>query len=679
MRLMVPRRAGVRGDIQVLRALAVLMVVIYHLWPTAVPGGYAGVDVFFVISGYLITAHLAREVELTGRIDLARFWARRARRLLPASLLVVLVSALATWVFVPTTFWQDWFKQMGASIFYVLNWVLAGDSVDYLAAENNASPVQHYWSLSVEEQFYLIWPVLLAVALALFFRSLGRTRAMVLALASVTLASFVGSWTMTVAAPAPAYFVTFTRAWEFGIGGLLAFATLRQPRWIREIQAWLGIAGITWVAFAFDSSTPFPGYMALIPVISTALVIAAHADDRVDTPFGLLSRFSPLQYVGDVSYSLYLWHWPLIVLAPYVLSRKLESFDLVMILVASLLLAVATKRYVEDRYRSAPFLVDRRPRATLLLTAVAMVGVMLVPSSGFLFARVQSANALTMAESMAETPSQCFGAAALVEDACERDEPGDEVFPNLAALKDDTSMAYRCYNRSPENGQVSSCSYGEAGDGGLRVAVTGDSHGGMLVAGLVPHLDELDWEIDTYVSRGCTWADPTLDPACEDYREKLAREFVNGGYDIVITTAVRAAGASMREDEEFAAARAKAWAPVIEAGVEVVVVADNPRVPDEMVDCISTAADLVSARDACVMPLAQLEEPRDTGVIAAELEPRAHLIETADLYCDSSGCPMIVGDAAVYRDQHHLTATYATTVAPYLVTRIEEALASASG
>ena len=163
--------SAVRPEIQGLRAAAVMLVVIFHLWPSRLPGGYAGVDVFFAISGFLITAHLVREVERTGTVALPAFWARRARRLLPASMLVLLVSAVGVLVWVPVTYWQQFLREAAAATTYVLNWLLTRDAVDYLAAENAASPVQHYWSLSVEEQFYLVWPLLIILAV-----SLARTR-----------------------------------------------------------------------------------------------------------------------------------------------------------------------------------------------------------------------------------------------------------------------------------------------------------------------------------------------------------------------------------------------------------------------------------------------------------------------------------------------------------------------
>ena len=209
-------RRAVRPEIQALRALAVAIVVVCHFWPDVLPGGFVGVDVFFAISGFLITSHLVREVERTGTVSIPGFWARRARRILPAALFVLMVCAAATVAFVPTVHWQQFFTEIRWSALYGENWQLAHTAVDYFAASDGRSPVQHYWSLAAEEQFYLVWPLLI------FAAAMVHRRAIAVTLAGVTALSFAASISMTSSDPATAYFVTPTRAWEFGLGGLLA-------------------------------------------------------------------------------------------------------------------------------------------------------------------------------------------------------------------------------------------------------------------------------------------------------------------------------------------------------------------------------------------------------------------------------------------------------------------------
>ena len=218
-----PPAQRARAEITALRACAVLLVVLYHLWPGRLPGGYIGVDVFFVISGFLITSHLLRESTTTGRIALARFWARRARRLLPAAYLVLAATSVAVVAWLPVSAWQQNFRQIIASTLYVQNWVLAADSVDYLASDADPAAAQHYWSLSIEEQFYLVWPLLiLAATVWAARRASSPIRATWWAIGVPTVASLLFSLWITQENPPAAYFVTPARAWQFGAGGLLA-------------------------------------------------------------------------------------------------------------------------------------------------------------------------------------------------------------------------------------------------------------------------------------------------------------------------------------------------------------------------------------------------------------------------------------------------------------------------
>ena len=267
-------RADVRPEIQGLRAVAVAVVVVCHFWPSALPGGFVGVDVFFAISGFLITSHLLREVAATGRVSLAGFWARRARRILPAALLVLALCALATLAWVPEVHRAQFFAEIRASTFYVENWQLAHTAVDYFAADQGPSPVQHFWSLSAEEQFYLVWPVLILAAAAIGLRARSRRRVFA-ALAAVTAGSLAYSIYKTGADPAAAYFVTPTRAWEFGLGGLLAFCRVRAPARLRVAVA--GLVAIAVAAATFSADTAFPGVAALLPVLGACAVIWARA------------------------------------------------------------------------------------------------------------------------------------------------------------------------------------------------------------------------------------------------------------------------------------------------------------------------------------------------------------------------------------------------------------------
>ena len=290
-------------EIQVLRAVAVTLVVIYHYWPRFLTGGYVGVDAFFVISGYLITSHLLREVDRTGTVRLWAFYARRARRLLPASIVVLLFVGLGTFLLLPTDLWASTAHEMTASGFYVQNLWLASKAVTYSASNDVASPIQHYWSLSAEEQFYLVWPSLIIFSCLAARRWLrGRTtRNIGLTLILVTAGSFAFSVWVTQSHRAAAYFITPTRAWEFGAGALVVLLMRKwaPPLPLAVALRWLGLIALLASAWFFSNATPFPGYAAALPVIATAAVIVA-GDTGPGDPSSLVFRRRPVQWVGDV-------------------------------------------------------------------------------------------------------------------------------------------------------------------------------------------------------------------------------------------------------------------------------------------------------------------------------------------------------------------------------------------
>ncbi|NMM35207.1 MAG: acyltransferase, partial [Phycicoccus sp.] len=378
-------------EIQVLRAVAVMLVVLYHYWPDRLTGGYIGVDAFFVISGYLITSHLIREVERTGSLKLWAFYARRARRLLPASIFVLLFASLGTFLFLPSDLWASTAHEVTASGFYVQNLWLASKAVTYSASNDVASPVLHYWSLSAEEQFYLVWPSLIIISLLVARKWLrGHTTTTIgFTLLLVTLSSFAISVWGTQTHRAAAYFITPTRAWEFGAGALVV---LLMRKWapsltLSRVLRWLGMIGLLAAAWFFSDATSFPGYAAALPVIATAAVIVAGDTGRAD-PSDLVFRLRPVQWLGDVSYSVYLWHWPLMVFAPYVLRHNLTTPELLALVLLCLVVSGLSKRFVEDAMRFWPRLI-RTPRATLLAAGAGMLVIALVSGTQVFAAGVQ--------------------------------------------------------------------------------------------------------------------------------------------------------------------------------------------------------------------------------------------------------------------------------------------------
>ncbi len=358
---------GKRKDIQALRAIAVLAVVIYHFWPGRITGGFMGVDIFFVISGYLMTATLMRDAHVVTKSKqklkatgsfLVNFYARRIKRLIPAASVTLLGTLGLVFITGNLSLIQETARQITASSLFYQNWFLANNSVDYLA-NTDPTAVQHFWSLSLEEQFYLVWPLLLLVlllvtsSLYIGYRKKQLISFAVLPTTLLIVGFFIYGYLLTKEQPSLAYFVTPARVWELLLGGLLAFLPVLKNYDLRLLLPWVGSAMIGYALYVWDG-TNFPGWHALVPTLGTALIIYAGglANDS-KWSFENILRYRPIQWLGDISYSLYLWHWPLIILLPVLFFVDLDAHPQsilikLSILLLSLILAHLSYRFVES-------------------------------------------------------------------------------------------------------------------------------------------------------------------------------------------------------------------------------------------------------------------------------------------------------------------------------------------
>ncbi len=696
-----PPRPGLRTDIQGLRALAVGLVVTYHLWPTALPGGFVGVDVFFVISGFLITGHLLNRPPRHWR-DLAAFWSRRIRRLLPASLTVLVVSLLASQLLAPETQWANTARQVRAAALFVVNWRLAGDAVDYSAADAAASPVQHFWSLSVEEQFYLGWPLLIGVAVLLAARTGGRElRAVRVVLVGLVVGSLAYSIHLTAHDPARAYFVTPTRIWELGIGALLAAALLHvrwrflargsAPRRLRLALTWAGLLAVAVAAVGYRSATPFPGWQALLPVLGVAAVIATGDPRGPGAPGGVLA-LRPVQWLGGVSYAVYLWHWPLIVLLPNFSGGRLGWLDKTMIIAATLLLAAATKRFVEDPYRTRPVRRWWRPFVAAGLAIALLVGLSSVQLVEVTL-RQRSADAQTAAALQNRGP--CFGAAALDDpDRCSGAVTEPAVPAPAQASGDQYDIAGRlladdaCWASEPDFA-VRTCTFGDP-TGTVEVAVVGNSHAAQWLAPLEDIAERRGWKITTMLAHNCAAAATVQDfdtaeqtQGCQDWVTQTGERVSAGSYDLVITSnriSVLPDGESYGSSRPaFTAGYAdvlRRWRAPKRAVVGIVDTPWPAATVGDVPDCLAGTddADTCAGTRSAWVPA----DPLPDAVRTVD-DANVQAVDLTDHLCEQQRCPAVVGGVVVYSDGSHLTTTYARTLAPYLDTRLTAALRTASG
>ncbi len=435
---------GLRLDIQGLRAVAVSLVVLGHAGVGGFGGGYVGVDVFFVMSGFLITSLLVRELAADDGLSIRRFYARRALRLLPASTLVVVATLAGSWVFLSRARFEEYAGDALSSAFYAVNLRLAAGGTDYLAEGSPPSPFQHFWSLAVEEQFYLLWPLLLLLSWRLARR---HRRLLAVPLAVLCLLSFGLSVVVTQDAPSWAYFGSHTRFWELGAGALLALSAERLrglPPTLAAPMSWTGLACIAASATLYDNDTPFPGYYALLPVLGSVLVLAGGcAPSRYDAQL-LLSR-RPLVWLGGLSYGWYLWHWPLLLIGPAAMGRLpgTSSVRLSLLLCATALpLAWVTLRLVENpvRFHSA---FRGRPGRALRLGAALSAGVALIALTAYAFppAIDSGRSAPSLRQAMATAPDPRLRLGRLLESS--PTSLPSNLAPPLPEIKSARSAIYR--------------------------------------------------------------------------------------------------------------------------------------------------------------------------------------------------------------------------------------------
>ena len=683
---------GFLPEIQALRALAVTIVVLYHLWPAYLPGGYVGVDVFFAISGYLITQHLIRQLMRHGSIHLRQFYARRIRRLLPASLLVLLVVGLATIAFAPVILWPDAGKNIVASAFYLENWSLLVNAVDYLGAGTGTIPTQHFWSLSVEEQFYLFWPLLLVASASIALR-IPRLRPKAVlggAMAAIAVVSLGYSVVATSFDQSSAYFNTGTRMWEFALGGLSALLVSRitLPRVGRVLVSWTGLVVIIGTALVFTDSTAFPGWLATVPVVATIAVIVAGAPQGALSPSPLF-RFRPVQFLGDISYSVYLWHWPLIVFIPLIIGRPLTVPAKIAILISSVVLAWLSKRFVEDPLRSGPTRTGRivstvqivrsapRPIRVRAVFAVALAGMILVAGVGGTAWAVSESRIGVADAALARLPAPqtipCFGAAALAPDAvCASAGPfSQRVYPDPIIAKYDTGST-GCQQNSIAT-EIVRCSFGSTRGGALRVALAGDSHAGQWLAAVKVAAEVNGWHLDTFLRSGCgisTVSSPSPGAAtrCVAWNASVLSALSSGSYDVVIVSERSSLVGGGRKSPVAVAEESKgiatSWGRITASGARVIALRDTPQpvsagIPDE-----PTCVEATSASE-CSFPRARGLVP-DPQISAVERTPGAKLVDLTDYFCGQSTCAPVVGGVLVYSDGHHMTGVYSATLGPYL-------------
>jgi len=625
-----------RRDVHGLRAVAVSLVVLDHAH-LAASGGYIGVDVFFIISGFLITGHVLGELQHRGTVDLVGFWARRMRRILPAALLVALVTLVAGAIVLPPLLGPELAQTAAAVAAYVPNVLFAAQGTDYLAG-NAPSPFQHYWSLGVEEQFYLVWPVVL---LAVWW--LARKRAVVvgLGIAAVVLASLALCLVVAGISQPWAFFSLPTRAWELALGGFVAWLVLRGvrlPAVLAGVLGWLGLAAIVVAAFAYDAATPYPGIATLVPVLGAALIVLAGQDGPHWGPVTLLA-LRPFAAIGTLSYSLYLWHWPLLVLPQAASGRDtaLPWWGTALALGGSVLLAWLTYRFVEEPTRaSRPWALRGRwrPLLTGVVASVALVATAL--------------GSVPVLEARPTTSDRPAAASGPVAPARFTPYVPSNVTPSLWDVGSDSTTIHRngCHIVARDDVRVPDCVLGDP-DGTLTVALVGDSHAMHWWPALERWAAERGGvRLVPLTKAGCPVVDVdvelagTLQASCAPWRAAVVERLRHVEPDVVLVAdSNQHAFVGPEPVLPRWTAATTAFLGSLPASARVTVLANTPQFDVAPVDCLSANVD---DADACGIDRSAAVDQRWIDAERRAVERAGHaFLDLNDYFCDARRCAAV--------------------------------------
>jgi len=654
---------GFRPDIQGLRAIAVGLVLVYHAGVSWMSGGFVGVDVFFVISGFLITTHLLGMLQREGRIRFGTFYARRVRRILPASLVVAVLSLAAGLLLMPPLERVAVLQDAIATVLYVPNVLFAWQGTDYLA-ETAPSLFQHYWSLGIEEQFYLVWPAILA---GLFVVSRRSPRVVAAGIVLLTVLSFLACLLLMDRSEPWAFFSLPTRAWELGVGAVVALVVPRA-RWLADRRAgllgYLGLLAIAAAAFAYTGDTTFPGVAAVLPVTGAALVILGGAKGSATAP-GRVLTVRPMQFLGEISYSLYLVHWPLLVIpqAAVGLENHLPLWLKLGLSTAAVPLAYLSYRFIEQPFRRGGAYVAA-PRKVLTVALAGPVAVALV-----------SAVAIAPAQTVPAGSGVAPEFRPTLSPSGARTVPSN-LRPTLQDVSEDVASIYDdgCH-RSVGSTDADGCVESEDSDA-PRVVLFGDSHAANWHPALAALAGQGMIRLDSRTKSSCASADITAADytECATWREGVIASLRRDPPDLILLGNYAASHTAGAQDPRAT------WFDALRATIDrlpdssrVVVLTDIPTFDATPAICLSSHLDDAAACSA------ERRHALDAETRGAEQDlagqSGVELVDLTDYLCDADTCPAVIGDTLVYRDEHHLTATFSKALAPVMRSKVAPILA----
>ena len=684
-----------RADIEGLRAIAVLAVLLFHAGVPGLAGGYVGVDVFFVVSGFLITSLLVTEKESSGSISLSSFYARRVRRLLPVAAVVAISTLVASWIWLEPLRLRSVANDVLAVATFSSNFVFASRGADYLQSTLPPSPLQHYWSLAVEEQFYFVWPLLIAflcIGASATSRVNVRVRIGLLS-AVVTVVSFVLCMRMMDSSQPWAFFSPHTRAFELAIGALVAVIPMVTLKWYQSlvaIAAWCGLIGIVATVVLFDETTRFPGPWALAPVLATAVVLRG-GNATSWAPVALL-QLSPFQWLGSRSYSAYLWHWPILIIVAAAFNRELSVTDGLVCIAIALGLSEFSFRFIENPIRHNISLRGLRAAAlaTAIIAVVAGAGVIarnnppaiavgpdatapIVVSDTTIPAGV-AATTTTLVSTAPDLPSRGKPVPAIVAAASMTGLPGN-LTPGLQSAISDMPIVYKNNCHAGFSAlRPKKCVFGDE-TSSVVIGLYGDSHAAQWFPAFEKVAIKRKWKLITYTKRGCPPAEiPTYSSVlgkvykeCAPWRRNVLDQMVADGVQVVFVAHFeRLLSAATRKpmwQKEWREGLQGTVTEIESRGMKPVLMQDTPYPGQDIPTCLSRSYTNIQQ----CSPSVRVAYRDDMNEMLVDFDRAGQqVLWVKEWFCITTLCPTVVGNVLVYRDDNHMTVTFASLIAPLL-------------
>ncbi len=664
--------ANFRVDLQGLRALAVLLVMSYHIWFSKVSGG---VDIFLMLSAFFLTSSTARRISRGERTPLITGWLHRFSRLIPQAATVIISVIVAAWIILPSSRWVELIDQSRASMLYKQNWYLANHQVDYYAFNtDSASPLQHFWSLSVQGQIFILWPIVLAFS-ALIWKLFSKRFNFAWVAGTLFGLIFIGSLAFSINITATnqqvAYFHTGARLWEFALGSLFALTlpwlnTL--PEKIRRVAGWVGMLTIIGSGAVLDVQGQFPGFMALVPTLGAAMIIAAPAPRNWANPSGFLSM-KPLVKLGDLSYGMYLWHWPMLVFYLEASGKEHASFlDGTVLIISAIAASWVTTNFVEkpavnwQNNFSFPHWVPQTGIKVLGQVAVVAIGLGIVNLSVTAWTNnVAHRSAVAATQSVADNPG-----ATATEDW--DPSPAALTLPLATELEDEwQSPGSSCAgSNSPNDERIMFCEQGGNFDGSPDVVLLGDSHMQHWSEAAASAIEESGGSWVLVFHPGCRYGSDAdrSEPECADFQDAAKKYVADLKPKMVMTTATKTVadtaddGRTPGQQETMVDHYAEAIQPFLNVGSKVIAMRDTPRYTYSIAECVDNHAKHPEACDGSAAETLAQDNPVQDFLAKHDYGEQVVSLDMTGLLCPDGVCKAVIGNVSTYLDDSHLSKTF---------------------